>query len=177
MVAARRMHSFCSLFDPRFRLASSRTAGARLRAPLHRGAMKCVQIKPSLCKGGWILRSKRRKGCRASYRGAEVFPLRFAAVTEVDRALPARTIAPYSSRATQEPSPSRRRCHRQVTDEVSSQCKRRCHSEPKAKNLRVIKACPFRDPSSRSTSLRCRYIGRSRASRAYDHFASLPLHR
>ena len=64
MVAARRMHSFCSLFDPRFRLASSRTAGARLRAPLHRGAMKCAQTKPSLCKGGWILRSKRRKGCR-----------------------------------------------------------------------------------------------------------------
>ena len=28
-----------------------------------------------------------------------------------------------------------------------------------------------------STSLRCRYIGRSRASRAYHHFATLPLHR
>ena len=54
MVAARRMHSFCSLFDPRFRLASSRTAVARLRAPLHRGAMHCGQPMPSLCKGGWI---------------------------------------------------------------------------------------------------------------------------
>ncbi len=31
---------FCSLFGPRFRLASSRTAGARLRAPLHREGKK-----------------------------------------------------------------------------------------------------------------------------------------
>ena len=30
--------SFCSLFDPRFRLAASRTASARLRAPLAQGS-------------------------------------------------------------------------------------------------------------------------------------------
>ena len=63
MVAARRMHSFCSLFDPRFRLASSRTAGARLRAPLHRGAMQCVQIKALLVDG--------TRGKRAIYRSNE----------------------------------------------------------------------------------------------------------
>ena len=33
----------------------------RRQLPLHRGAKDHL---PSLCKGGWILRSKRRKGCR-----------------------------------------------------------------------------------------------------------------
>ena len=55
--------SFCSLFDPRFRLASSRTAGARLRAPLHRGAVKCVRPKALPVDG--------TRGKRAIYRSNE----------------------------------------------------------------------------------------------------------
>ena len=50
--ASRAYHaSFCSLFDPRFRFAPPRTAGAKLFASIKEKAFGCAHFMAPLCKG------------------------------------------------------------------------------------------------------------------------------
>ena len=44
--------SFCSLFDPRFRFACPRTAGAQLRAPIKGKPFGCVHTRFSFPTSG-----------------------------------------------------------------------------------------------------------------------------